>query len=139
MKRQVTKQRVSSNTQRKVHSDSNAERLKLAELNQIAWEIRLTDKDVSKKIALEAKDLATRLNEKAELAQSLMTLAIIDFQNDEVETALAIGEEAYRVIESLSKSLRESLLLRSLNFLAGAHYRLGNYAVALDLYLKKPR
>ncbi len=136
MKHRATKSRVAPNAQKQVHSDPAVQCRQLAELNQTAWELRLTDKDTSKKLALEAKDLATRLNEKAELAQSLMTLAIIDFQNDEVETALAIGEEAYRIIESLSKSLRESLLLRSLNFLVGAHYRLGNYAVALELYLK---
>ncbi|MFQ3607086.1 MAG: ATP-binding protein [Chloroherpetonaceae bacterium] len=136
MKHRATKSRIVPNARPKTHSDPSLERAQLTEMNQAAWECRLTDKPKSRTLALEAKDLATRLEETAELAQSLITLAVVSFQDGEVEASLAIGEEAHHLIEALPKNSRQSLLVRAVNFLVGAHYRLGNYAVALDLYLK---
>lgn len=135
MKHRATKSRTFATVQQYIHSDPTLERHHLTELNQTAWAFRLTDKPKSRTLALEAKDLATRLEKTDELAQSLLTLAVVSFQEGEVESSLAIGEEAYHLIETMPKSTRQSLLMRAVNFLIGVHYRLGNYAVALDRYL----
>jgi signal transduction histidine kinase/DNA-binding NarL/FixJ family response regulator len=136
MKYQETRSGVAPNARRQAHADQTTKRARLASLNQSAWELRWSDRPKSKTLALEAKELATELNDSAELAQSLVTFSIAIFREDDIQAALAAGEEAYQLTDALPKSTRQNLLLRAVNFLIGVHYRLGNYAVALDLYLK---
>ncbi len=136
MKYQETKSGVAPNARRQAHADQTTKRARLASLNQSAWELRLSDRPKSKTLALEAKELATELNDPAELAQSLITLSVAIFREGDIQAALAAGEEAYQLTDALPKSTRQNLLLRAVNFLIGVHYHLGNYAVALDLYLK---
>ena len=136
MKYQETKSGVAPNARRQAHADQTTKRARLASLNQSAWELRWSDRPKSKTLALEAKELATELNDPAELAQSLVTFSIAIFREDDIQAALAAGEEAYQLTDALPKSTRQNLLLRAVNVLIGVHYRLGNYAVALDLYLK---
>lgn len=125
MKHRAAKLRTFATVQQHIHSDPTLERHYLTELNQTAWPFRLTDKPKSRTLALEAKDRATRLEKTDELAQSLLTLAVVSFQEGEVESSLAMGEEAYHLIETMPKSTRQSLLVRAVNFLIGVHYRLG--------------
>ncbi len=136
MKYQETKSGGAPNAQRQAHADQTEELARLALLNQSAWELRLSDIPKARTLALEAKELATELNDPAELAQSLITLSVAIFRESDIQAALAAGEEAYQLTDALPKSTRQNLLLRAVNFLIGVHYRLGNYAVALDLYLK---
>lgn len=135
MKHRATKSPTTPSVPEQAHLDT-IERRRLAKLNQTAWKFRLTDHEKAKTLALEAKDLALHLEETAELAQSLTTLSIIAFQNSEVEQARLIAEEAYQLINDMTSSERETLLVRVIGFLVGIHYRMGNYATALDTYLK---
>ncbi|MGQ9804944.1 MAG: hypothetical protein ACUVRP_02555 [Chlorobiales bacterium] len=86
MKHRATKLRTFATVQQHIHSDPTLERHHLTELNQTAWAFRLMDRPKSRTLALEAKDLATRLEKTDELAQSLLTLAVVSFQGGKLAT-----------------------------------------------------